>query len=134
MEESDITQPVIDKCKQITEYWRMEIYEGCWVISQRKEWKNVSDIEMKADITDDSIVLIDNVSKVQIPSLTIPIPSISDCLEKLRELNYKYGIEYDHDGHWIHIHGGKEEWYSANFDHQDAHIALLSALLEVLRK
>ena len=32
MKREDITQPVIDKCKQIAKHWRMDIYEGTWYL------------------------------------------------------------------------------------------------------
>ena len=110
MKESDITQPVIDKCKQISEHWRMEIYVGCWIICSY----------LKMDV----VVLHHGVSIYK--GELIPIPSISDCLEKLRELRALSAFG-----------GGATKAITAFLMGQititKLHESLLSALLEVLK-
>ena len=79
MRKEEITQEIIEKAKELAEYWRMEIYEGCWVYDKldnvldlvfggRKYWFDRGFLKTET---------------------FIPIPSISDCLEKLRELKPK---------------------------------------------
>ncbi len=125
MKESDITQPVIDKCKQIAEYWRMEIYEGCWIVLWNGQIKLI-DCESKEDLDEDGYSDKD---------LT-PIPSISDCLEKLDELGWVVWVGNADDSEvkspWVcHIYK-IDEYKEENYGDNPLE-ALLSALLEVLK-
>jgi len=67
MKQSDITPEAIRLSKEIAKYWRMEIYEGCWF------WDaEVGYLFMVHEVFDSTWV-----------DDEYPIPSISDCLEKL---------------------------------------------------
>jgi hypothetical protein len=125
MKKSDITQPVIDKCKQIAEYWRMEIYEGCWYV-------------------DIDLVRLWQLKEIpSFPSEVFSIPSISDCLEKLREGRWiafhvywgifakKFVVEIQH-----YPPTGTTSMIIKKHQHtsESLHEALLSALLEVLKE
>jgi len=79
MKEQEITPKVIELAKEIARHWRMEIYEGCWIV-----WNdNVINL-----VTDEHTLkfLLRTESRIL---HYVPIPSISDCLEKLRELGYE---------------------------------------------
>lgn len=128
MKRSDITPEIIRLSKEIAKYWRMEIYEGCWVRVANKT-RMVIGVQDEFYYTQDSF-------NWGHPQWTIkagfPIPSISDCLEKLMEL----GIDsYE----WVALKNGRWEVFTYENDvcvHRKAssfHEALLSALLEVLR-
>jgi len=74
MKEQDITPKVIELARKITKHWRMEIYEGCWVFLR---WPTPF------------LVRDEHSVEWAIEQNAIPIPSISDCLEKLLELGYE---------------------------------------------
>jgi len=122
MKKSDITQPIIDKCKQLAEHWRMEIYVGCWIVTNFgtkliiKHPTEIPHFRNRGDFT--------------------PIPSIWDCLEKLRELGFKAIIHFDYPGDEPMVDAF---WFRAippllksHKKSPSFHEALLSALLEVL--
>lgn len=135
MKESDITSEIIVKAKEIVKYWRMEIYEGCWVVNQSKTWREVSSIKKEAVIRDEGAVLIYTKSQIRNYELAVPIPSISDCLEKLRELEVGVALQ-DHlflmyaVGTW----DSETSKFKPTADASTPLEALLSALLEVLTK
>lgn len=118
MKESDITQPVIDKCKQIAKLWGMEIYEGCWCILRWQEPFLIVD-ELLAQWADEQGA--------------IPIPSISDCLEKLGE-RQKFMPDYynkkDFDRSLLNIF---KYYIKGELTVEKVHCWLLTALLEVLK-
>ncbi len=123
MKESDITQPVIDKCKQITELWRMEIYKGCWVEINTNVYL-VNRAESKIYQTGNTIW-----NKKD----GIPIPSISDCLEKLQErqeIMPEYYNKKHFDRSLLNIF---KNYIKGEFTVEKVHYWLLTALLEVLR-
>ena len=69
MREKDITPEVIRLSKKIAELWRMEIVKGVWYID---------------DVDDTPFLAAGNYSPI-----FLPIPSISDCEQKLVELGYE---------------------------------------------
>ncbi len=129
MKKPDITQPVIDKCKQIAEYWRMEIYEGSWIL---EAWHGMALVKWSPYLVSDISLMPHRKNE------RIPIPSISDCLEKLRELNdIHFTIDSDARG-WavaiVHPFHPKFNAEIHDFEGDTLHEALLSALLAVLKK
>jgi len=136
MKESDITTPVIDKCKQLAEHWRMEIYEGCWVSVEHMG----STLELiigsdkpRADGKDNRDLFSGG--------NCIPIPTFSDCLDKLRELGCPLEIKpikvqkWKWRLTWGEPYKIKKPWGGITNckDISALHEALLSALLEVLK-
>ena len=111
MKESDITPEVIKLSKEITRFWMMVSYEGGWVYYPAlKKLMLYKTYQGRVETW-------------------FPIPSISDCLEKLREKykllpqNWKDDLDegfYNVLNYYISI-SKFHEW-------------LLSALLEVLKK
>lgn len=138
MRKEDITPEVIGLAKEISSYWRMEIYEGCWY--QYTSLNPLNDEEESCLLLNSDREPISPQKQLDAPTNDIfrgkyiPIPTIADCSDKLRELGYKYLIEYDCDGHWLRVYGGKEKYRSFEVDHQCEHEALLSALLSVLKE
>ncbi len=136
MEESQITPEVIKLSKQIVEHWRIEIYGGCWLTKDSKSalktlalvtgtdkwriyfyelnWGNTSNHKNKMDEW-------------------FPIPSISDCLEKLRERS-EFMPDYYNKKHFdrslLNIF---KNYIKGEFTVEKVHYWLLSALLEVLK-
>ena len=135
MKESDITQPVIEKCKEIAKHWRMEIYVGCWIcLIQIKRGKK----KFNPELVDGKIFWIDKDTRQLYwgsfgeihKKEYIPIPSISDCLEKLRELEVEPDISIDANGSTYLQYDDPLKMYL----YDSCHEALLSALLEVVKK
>ena len=122
MKQSDITPEIIALSRKIAEYWRMEIYKGCWY----------------CDI--DILCLWHENYEPDFPDEVFPIPSISDCLEKLRALNLRVYISGLHYKYPVN----DEKWYSVSIHRlpygeeivficiENFHEALLQALLAVL--
>ena len=137
MKESDITQPVIEKCKEIAKHWRMEIYEGCWVLHgglvklvflKRGQFIYIITGEEKLMVVDGDVT---------------PIPSISDCLRKLDSVGmivynsgqWEQGIDHhDLPDVWMLVirkrYGNKSS--EIEIKSKSLHEALLSALLEAV--
>ena len=87
MQEKDITTPIIDKCKELAKHWRMEIYEGCWV--HLEEWEEKIFLVTEVNGEDIEVSGFHWIStRGFFSGEDFPIPSISDCLEKLRELGW----------------------------------------------
>jgi len=149
MKQSDVSQPIIDKCKELAKYWRMKIYEGCWVMVRGDE-----DWEITHPVNDDgfTLILFDTHWSLVAGALyhdELPnayreyflIPSISDCLEKLYNQHFRVYISGPH----YNYPENNNEWYSVEvIDMEDSedtltticvpslHEALLSALAGVL--
>jgi len=142
MKKLDITTPIIDKCKKLSQFWRMEIYEGCWGILPddnkifliTEKIKGMSHNGFRAIYP-----TLPSFGKITlVASEYIPIPSISDCLERLRELgwrNYQFSIAENGkiEMHIIHV--------PFTFKKEDEIIvqgtpleALLSALIKVMKE
>ena len=83
MKESDITPKVIELAKEIVKYWRMEIYEGCWITRAEASGHETTLITARK---------LDEIEHYGFGAYInvgfFPVPSISDCLEKLRELGW----------------------------------------------
>ena len=121
MKKSDITPEIIEKSKEFAKYGEPELYVGCWIWEERTGLSLISD----------------NPQNYLNPN-NIPIPSISDCLEKLRELSISIhlsdtarvnieDVEYFNGSYVVRGINFKKYWFLNN-----PHEALLSALLEVL--
>ena len=132
MKESDITPEVIAKAKEIAEIWRMEIYEGCWVLHgglvklvYQKLGQFIS-------------VIIGHQKGEFLSGDLIPIPSILDCLKKLDNSPPEIGIHYSGEKYRVNISfdvwGFSEYPRSVSTTSNTLHQALLSALLKVLTK
>lgn len=114
MRESDITPEVIELAKEIAEIWRMEIYVGCWIIHKDGGIPH---------LVSTGVQFYENEHQIS-------IPSISDCLEKLRELDIEPDISIDANGNTYLKYDDPLKMYL----YDSCHEALLSALLEVLKK
>ena len=120
MKESQITPRVIKLSKEIAGHWRMEAYEGCWLFYVQNQQLTLAQISTQADVKELGF---------------IPIPSISDCLEKLRELKWCIEISWIMEPRVrLDYVQPKEESKTIKTTGDTLHEALLSALLEVLRK
>ena len=137
MREKDITKEVIRLSKEIAEHWRMEIYVGCWIcLIQIKRGKK----KFNPELVDGKIFWIDKDTKQlywgsfgEIHKEDIPIPSISDCLEKIRELGYCMRLEDQPDFYEFGIWDDVEYAPIATGADQNLHQCILSALLEVVK-
>ena len=136
MRKADITTPIIEKCEQLAKHWRMEIYEGCWVevtIGRKTVCHTVGYIGEDALYRVNTGLALFHVARAD---ELLPIPSISDCLEKLRELNWYPEMA------WIteprvridYLCSGKSSQVIQIKQGDTLHEALLSALLEAVKK
>lgn len=142
MKEKDITKEVIKLSKEIADSWRVEIEKFGWFslncdpspfnLDNYTFWKEGECIYQSThDLLDPNQVTIYTKRE------WFPIPSISDCLEKLRELGWRnYQFSFAEDGkiemHILHIpftFRAEEEIIVQGTPLE----ALLSALLKVLR-
>lgn len=143
MKQSDITPEVIRLSKELAEHWRMEIYEGCWIA--RGMGRDLSgEYYYKAYqvtwLLHKGFQIIDTVHGLQeAPIKYIPIPSISDCLKKLREFSDYWRKLEEVEGntevthlvtHFLCGYGFTKTQLAL----QELHKDLLSALLEVLKE
>ena len=138
MRKSDIIEKVIELSKKIAEHWRMEIYVGGWIcLIQIKRGKQ----KFNPELVDGKIFWIDKDTRQLYwgsfgeihKKEYIPIPSISDCLDKLRELGYFIRIQDQPDFYEVGIWKDVEDENIAGGASPNIHEALLSALLEVLK-
>ena len=86
MKEQNIIPRVEELAGEIAKYWRMPIYKGCWI-------KIGGKIQLVSNCNNNYFYTGCNYVKNQWTNRKgsgIPIPSISDCLEKLRELKLRY--------------------------------------------
>lgn len=116
MKRSDITPKIIELSKEIAKYWKMEIYEGCWIYVAHEMF----------------LIKIPSIIKERNWNF-IPIPSIADCLRKLRKLEQEGTIQKGKTKH--------DEATNPLLDYilgmtslTELHEVLLFALLEVLKK
>ena len=134
MKEQNITLKIKELAREIAEYWRMPIYEGCWAHLPDK-W-NKRDFE--------NLVLVQNKESVRNIKREmrrkesyhhwIPIPDIGDCLEKLRERQGfmpEYYKKKDFNRSLMNIF---KNYIEGQFTVEEAHYWLLSALLAVLKE
>lgn len=127
MREKDITPEIIKLSKEIAEIWRMEIYEGCWIVTEEHpKWARL--------VTGAS----DNKCRVLAVHYytddCIPIPSISDCLEKVAEYAAEnITIFIDASMIWFVTLDMYTKKKKTN-ESKSLHEALLSALLAVLKE
>ena len=129
MKQSNISPKIIELSKKISKYFRMEIYEGCWV------WDEYGDPQIKL-LTQDEMAYLRTWSNEK---YWFPIPSISDVLKKLDDLGFMWNFQRTDKGDYqFHIYP-LPTWvvprYRKNyFETKDKHETVLLALLEVLRK
>ena len=121
MRKEEITDKLIELSRKIAKYWRMNIYEGCWYLYQ--------------DINGEHPILCNIIHGNQshyraFMEYCVPIPTISDALRKLGELEGdSFAIVKDADG-WYFEWGPRPNAYTEN--HNTLYEALLTALLQVL--
>lgn len=156
MKESDITPEIIAKAKEIAEHWRMEIYEGCYFAvesSKKDDWEGIDakiftppEIYMTKNIGGGRYygyaspengcgsVFSEDPHDYCLPDKWFPIPSISDCLEKLREFaEENIQIFIDASLIWfVTINAFSKK--SKVTESKNLHEALLTALLSVLKE
>ena len=119
MNKKHITPEIIKLSKEIAKYWRMEIYEGCWVL----QGGLVKLVYQK--LGQFTRVIIECEKRDVLEGNLIPIPSISDCLEKLSGITTS--IEKELLGLVTNL------WRGYHTNIIEFHETLLSALLEVLK-
>jgi len=135
MKKQSITKEVIRLARKIAEYWRMEIYEGCWVYI-RKKLRIIRNVYL-----DLGYYFTGRDEQWTIKS-GLPIPTISDCEQKLVELGYEFMNlmrrpfkdpwmvkVWDAESHDLDADTIKR-WDNKG---ETLHEALLSTLLEVLK-
>jgi len=143
MKEQNITLKIKELAREIAEYWRMPIYEGCWAHLPDK-W-NKRDFE--------NLVLVQNKESVRNIKREmrrkesyhhwIPIPDIGDCEQKLVELGYEsmnltrrafqnpWAIKvWDYESHDLDTDTIKASEKTGKSLHEIALSALLAALKE----
>ena len=136
MRKSDVSQPVIDKCRELAEHWRMGIYEGCWVaraisgdLSGTREYK----IYQVTWLLHKGFQVINTTHGLEdMPIEYYPIPSISDVLSKLKEMKI-LDIELIQEGDFWTVWFFSDEEHPKGKTCNTLHEALLSALLEILK-
>lgn len=114
MKKQDITPKVIKLAKKIANHWRMEIYEGCWfavVSSKKDDWEGIDAKTYEKPLIYLAMnlnvgryygyadpfggcgnVFSEDPHNYCLPNEWYPIPSILDCLEKLRGLLFYGGL------------------------------------------
>jgi len=126
MKEQDITPKVIELAKEIARHWRMEIYRGCWILTPDEFL-----LFEPRDMFLDGVAL--RFTNGNYSKEWFSVPSISDCLEKLREhANENITIFIDTSMIWfvtLDMHTQKKKTNQS----KSLHEALLFALLEVLK-
>jgi len=141
MKKQDITPKIINLAKRIAKYWRMEIYRGCWI-------KIGGEAQLITSTCDDYFFTGCNCFKNRWTNRKgsgVPVPSISDVLLKLDELNmiiynlgqWEQGIDHrDLSDAWIVVIRKRYRDKSSEVEIKapSLHEALLAALLEVLEK
>lgn len=129
MKESDITPKVIELAKEIVKYWRMEIYEGCWITRAEASGHETTLITARK---------LDEIEHYGFGAYInvgfFPVPSISDCLEKLRELQYYVQWNDNLDFYEVFIWKNLDDVPKSIKCKWKLHEALLAALLEVLKE
>ena len=136
MKKSDITLKIIELAKKIAELWRMEIYVGCWILDNDGKPALLEKVYKDDKFMGGYGSHIRYFSKSN-PKI-YPIPSISDCLEKLKELGLRY-IFHAWELNEVYVQIISDKAKDVIIDQQETcfttlHEALLSALLEVLQK
>ena len=145
MKREQITPEIIELSKKIAEKWRMDIYFGGWAIvlfERLGEQPILYNGEWSCGAPSDSLYH-EKTMKLYTQDKWFPIPSMGDCLEKLRELGIPVQIKDRRDRYaesrgWTHQlafgHPNKKSAYKSwgGVINGTLHLALLSALLEVL--
>lgn len=144
MKESDITDEVIRLSKEIAKYWRMNPDKGSFVRIVTDEGEDRTHLVEcaaydKKEIND--CFWLENGTDIEINDrwvIWFPIPSISDCLEKLRELvsgTHVVFVEYPKEGDCsVTFYCPDADMDEYIYLAKTPHEALLSALLEVLKE
>lgn len=152
MKESDITPEVIKLSKEIAKLWKLEIYRGCWYHNSRDGKLHCWGGSFSIPSEELEFNLQEMLPKDKPEPLRItPIPSISDCVEKLRKLGWfiwqiwERGKEPKELSDWViqitkaiesgeYVFGYRMKEHCKLIEASTLHKALLSALLEVLKK
>ena len=131
MNKKHIMPEIIELSKELANYWRMPIYEGCWVcVIQVKKGGE----KFNRKLIDGKTFWIDkdtrqlycwSLGKIH-ENDYFPIPSISDCISKL--------IELDPEWRTAAIVANFHGVLMGNIPLDEWHLALLSVLLEVLKE
>ena len=130
MKQSDITPESIKLSKQIAEFWRMEIYEGCWVSKKVRKL-----------VTKDEKIICKEIWKTRLYNgrTTIikegecfPIPSISDVLTRLQELDYILSI-WQRGDKMFAVTASRPMGMGRSKTSESLYVALLQSLLSVLK-
>ena len=141
MKQSDITPEIIALSKRIAEKWRMGVHKGSW---WQRTAENYPD-ELILIPDEGSAELFNDISKHErLHHHGFPIPSISDCLEKLMEFNFnaydwssrickkrKLSLTIFRDN-FYECDDGELVNHFLEFEGTTLHEALLEALLTVL--
>ena len=142
MKQSDITPEVIRLSKEIAKHWRMDIYKGCWVYEDWDKIDEQTDVGLVQWADGEMFYTTGSKMDNKKDGVT-PIPSISDCLEKLRELGWYVETMHNRlfftntqDHRWdVEIAMEEGKFFNDTVTQgKTLHEALLSALLEVVDK
>lgn len=125
MRKSDITPKIIELARKIAEHERMDVYEGCWVCVY-KYWRvHPENKELEVFLVKDTLVWWNKES-------FFPIPTISDALRKLGELNLNYRLQEVNAGHEFGIWDDPEDEPLAADCKKQPLESVLTALLQTL--
>ena len=146
MKESDITERIKELAREIAKYWRMEIYVGTWVCYVDVNGGRIIDIAVSVvpdEKDSDGVAFwVNNGYSNDEMDGYFGIPSIEDCLEKLRGLGAIFRLSYQKDlmkknmeitDYFDGEHTVKEIFFRGYWFLNNPHEALLSALLEVVK-
>jgi len=130
MKRENITPKIIELAREIAEYWRMEIYVGCWIL----DGGMIKLVFLKRGQF--IYVIVGEEKRMTVSGNVIPIPSISDCLEKLRELKLRYIFHaWELDEILVSLISDEDSTVIIDqLKSDNLYEALLSALLEVLKE
>ena len=141
MKQSDITERIIELSREIAKYWRMEIYEGCWIYDEVEErlvlFGKDTQLILNGKLLTYSLLIKSDTTK-ELAQVTsgkfFPIPSISDALGKLRELDWCIEMTYicEPKIELNYVKGG-ERFKQIKAEGNTLHETLLSALLKMMK-
>lgn len=139
MKRENITPKIIELAKKIAEHWRMEYYPRCWTFFELptdnkylgwcmdKYREHAGVIQIYLEKTESFTW--------QKPDTVIFVPSISDCLEKLREFaEENIQIFIDMSLIWVVTINAFSKKSRVFTESRNLHEALLQALLTVLKE
>jgi hypothetical protein len=133
MKAGGITPKIIDLSMEIAEKWRMEIYKGCWILRKFHRFS----MNRQGETIEETWKPILIFDKQYERDTDIPIPSLSDALEKIRQLvpgELLVDLQIPHTGkHALCLYALEEDHAEKVNLGNTSYEAVLTALLEVLK-